>query len=64
VAAFFTITEYDLQKLIVRLVKESGTIAPIQKAAIAYNKEKAKAQKRSGWAAERAEAQLETLPRH
>jgi len=64
VAAFFTITEYNLQKLLVRLVKESGTIGPIQKAALAFNKERARAQTGSGAAARRAEARLETLPKH
>ena len=64
VAACFTITEYNLQKLLVRLVKESGTISPIQKAAIAFNKEKAKASRTSNNAALHAEAQLEFLPKH
>ena len=30
------ITEFNLQKLIVRLVKVSGTLAKVQKAAISY----------------------------
>jgi RNase P/RNase MRP subunit POP5 len=64
VAAIFTITEYQLQKLLVRLVKESGTIGPIQKAAIAFNKARAVAQKDAGQAARRAESQLVALPMH